>query len=407
MGRVAFITGGNGITGSYLVEFLLSERAPAFDKIIATSRRAPNPDWVSKDLPAGSLGKKLVWVEADLLGASVDELAAKFKEGGVGEATHLYWGAYYFPKEGWGSKEETEANELMFDKCLRATLACTKKLDRVLLQLGAKWHVRDPFPQLPFREEDSPPNVPLAPFYNAQLEIAKKLAREHGFSWTVTLPLAVIGATRQTAMTLATSLAVYILTLKTLGMPPIFPGSAALWNSVQDCTAADILAELNVWASLEPGAAGQILNAHNGDVFSYRVLWPKWCAYFGYPRDQLILGDDMEPHLTKEKGKLTVSAVQQITEDMAREAWAKIAAADPSVAPDGYRAGWESFWFVDAQLGFEINLVYSPTKLRKLGWNGYRDTEESFFDVFDRLRKDGVLPKGLPGREAAKDLFPW
>ena len=66
-------------------------------------------------------------------------------------------------------------------------------------------------PVAPFRESDVPPNVPLAPFYNAQLEIAKKLSAKHGFSWTVTLPLAVFGATRQTAMTLATSLAVYIV----------------------------------------------------------------------------------------------------------------------------------------------------------------------------------------------------
>jgi hypothetical protein len=64
-----------------------------FDKIIATSRRAPNPEWVKHDLPAGVLGKTLIWIEADLYGESVEQLSKKFKEHGVAETTVLYWGA--------------------------------------------------------------------------------------------------------------------------------------------------------------------------------------------------------------------------------------------------------------------------------------------------------------------------
>lgn len=135
--KVAFVAGANGITGSYIIEHILSNETP-FERIIATSRRPPNADWVEKDLPPNVLGGKLVWVTADLVTESVNELSAKFAEVGAADATHFYWGAYLLG-DGWGSKSELELNRTMFDNCLRAVLKATNgKLERVLLQLGEK-----------------------------------------------------------------------------------------------------------------------------------------------------------------------------------------------------------------------------------------------------------------------------
>lgn len=247
------------------------------------------------------------------------------------------------------------------------------------------------------------------PFHsNAQLEIAKSLSAKHGFTWTVTLPLAIYGATRQTAMTLATSLGVYILILKALDMPMIFPGNIHLWNSVQDGTSADLLAEFNVWASLQDNCAGQILNAHNGDIHVWSTVFPKLLAYFGVPKHKIMTGAEMESHLGKEQGKMTFVTREQITKEMAQQAWKKIAETDKSVDPNGWEQGWSSLWFLDSQWGFDRDLVYSPAKIRSLGWNGFRDTEASFYDIFDRLRRDGILPnEGIPGREAAMKVFRW
>jgi hypothetical protein len=141
----------------------------------------------------------------------------------------------------------------------------------------------------------------------------------------------------------------------------IFPGNAHLWSSVQDGTSADLLAELNVWASLQPQCANQILNAHNGDVHVWSTLWPRFLAYFGVPKEKILTGEEMEKHLGKEKGKMTVKTTEQITKEMAQEAWKKIREIDSSVEADGWKQGWESLWFLDSQWGFDINLVYSPT----------------------------------------------
>jgi nucleoside-diphosphate-sugar epimerase len=58
------VTGANGVTGSYVVERILS--GTEFARCVGTSRRPPNADWVKKDLPVGVLGGKLTWATADL-----------------------------------------------------------------------------------------------------------------------------------------------------------------------------------------------------------------------------------------------------------------------------------------------------------------------------------------------------
>lgn len=164
-------------------------------------------------------------------------------------------------------------------------------------------------------------------------------------------------------MTLATSLAIYILILKTLDMPLIFPGNVHLWNAVQDGTSADLLAELNVWASLEPKCAGQILNAHNGDTHMWSTLWPKFLAYFGVPKLKIMVGAEMEKHLGTEKGKLTYKTKEQITQEMAKEAWQKLSAQDSTVDPEGWKQGWESLWWVDPPVFIPIthnSLLFLP-----------------------------------------------
>lgn len=61
--------------------------------------------------------------------------------------------------------------------------------------------------------------------------------------------------------------------------------------------------------------------------------------------------------------------------------------------------------FLDIVFSIEVNIFQSMTKVRSLGYTGYIDTEESFYAIFDRMARDGVFPKGLPGREAGRKAF--
>lgn len=63
------------------------------------------------------------------------------------------------------------------------------------------------------------------------------------------------------------------------------------------------------------------------------------------------------------------------------------------------------FSFLDIVFSISHNLFQSMSKPRSLGFTGYIDTEESFYAIFERMQRDGVFPKGLPGREAGRAAF--
>jgi hypothetical protein len=49
-------------------------------------------------------------------------------------------------------------------------------------------------------------------------------------------------------------------------------------------------------------------------------------------------------------------------------------------------------WHTDADLGRPIELVPDMSKSRKLGFLDYQVTDDSFFDIFARLREARVIP---------------
>jgi hypothetical protein len=51
-----------------------------------------------------------------------------------------------------------------------------------------------------------------------------------------------------------------------------------------------------------------------------------------------------------------------------------------------------SAWHTDADLGRPIEVVTDMSKSRKLGFLDYQPTDDSFFDLFKRLRDDKIIP---------------
>ena len=51
-----------------------------------------------------------------------------------------------------------------------------------------------------------------------------------------------------------------------------------------------------------------------------------------------------------------------------------------------------SAWHTDGDLGRPIEVVTDMTKSRKLGFLDYQPTDDSFFDLFTRLRNERIIP---------------
>ena len=49
-------------------------------------------------------------------------------------------------------------------------------------------------------------------------------------------------------------------------------------------------------------------------------------------------------------------------------------------------------WHTDADLGRPIEVVTDMGKSRRLGFTRYQATDQAFFDLFERLRRDRLIP---------------
>jgi nucleoside-diphosphate-sugar epimerase len=227
-------------------------------------------------------------------------------------------------------------------------------------------------PQTPFREDQG--RLDVENFYYAQEDELFWAAERDGFSWSVHRPHTVIGLAIGNAMNMGTTLAVYATLCRETGRPFRFPGSAAQWNGLTDMTDAGLLARHLLWAASTPAARNEAFNVVNGDVFRWSWMWGRIAQWFG-----------LEPASFD-------GSVQPLEEQMVNDAplWRTIAERHGLVEPDLARLS--SPWHTDADLGRPIEVVTDMSKSRRLGFTAYQPTDNAFFNLFERLRGEKIIP---------------
>ena len=290
------------------------------------------------------------------------------------EPTHVFFTTW--------SRQATEAencdvNGRMLQNLLDAASA-EGSVRHVALVTGLK-HYLGPFeayakvqPDTPFSEDQA--RLPYENFYYVQEDILFAAAERDGFTWTVHRPHTLIGFALGNAMNMGVTLAVYAAICRETGRGFHFPGSREQWEAVTDVTDAGLLADHLVWASTSPTTANHALNIVNGDVFRWRRLWPR-------------LAEALDVEAVPFDGEVTPLEKQMAD---ANDVWPEI------VRRHGLRdtkvdkiASW---WHTDADLGRTIETVTDMGRSRRLGFDGIRDTQSSFLELFDRLRADGIVP---------------
>jgi nucleoside-diphosphate-sugar epimerase len=227
-------------------------------------------------------------------------------------------------------------------------------------------------PMTPFREDQ--PRLEIENFYYAQEDELFAAARRDGFGWSVHRPHTIIGYALGNAMNMGTTLASYATICRETGRPFLFPGSPMQWNGLTDMTDARLLARHLEWATTTEAARDQAFNIVNGDVFRWKWMWTRLADWFG-----------LEP--TSYPGQAT-PLEQQLAG--AAPIWAEIARRHRLAHTD--LATISSAWHTDADLGRPIEVVTDMSKSRKLGFLDYQPTDESFFELFGRLRRERIIP---------------
>lgn len=347
----ALVVGATGITGGNLAAFLVASGWTVY----GLSRRAADQCGV-------------IPVTVDLL----DKQATKQALTGL-PITHVFYCT-------WVRRENEKANvaanrEMMnnlFGAMDSATVQHASLVTGTKQYLGSFEAYGSGRIETPFRESE--PRVPGDNFYYAQEDVLFEAAKRYNFAWNVHRPHTVIGYARGNVMNMGTTLAVYASICKANGQPFVFPGSQTQWNALTDMTDALVLARQMEWAATAPGAANQAFNTVNGDVFRWRRMWREIGEYF-----DLEVADCPE----------TPQPLEQRMAD-AGPVWREIAQTHGLVEADVERLA--SWWHTDADLGREQECVNDTTKSRDFGFDYFRETRSAFFDLFDRLRAEKIIP---------------
>lgn len=353
MTRTALVVGASGIVGSETTRLLIESGW----QVAALSRK---PSSVEGVIP----------VAADLQDpASLRSALADLKPDHVFITT-------------W-SRQATEAENIRVNAAMvRNVLDAVRpaaSVKHVALVTGLK-HYLGPFeaygkgslPQTPFREDQG--RLDVENFYYAQEDEVFAAAERDGFTWSVHRPHTVTGVAVGNAMNMATTLAVYATISKHTGRPFVFPGSRVQWDSLTDMTDARQLARQQLWAATTPEAANQAFNITNGDVFRWKWMWGRIADYFGlHPADFPSAPSPLETQMANDQS-----------------AWSQIVAEHDLREADISRL--ISPWHTDADLGRPIEVVTDMSKSRTLGFSAYKASDQAFFDVFDRLRAERLIP---------------
>jgi len=355
MSNIALVVGASGITGSNLAEKLISKGWTTYGLSRNPKNDIPNLQPVAADL-----------LDLENLKTALADIAP----------THVFLTSWM--------RNDTEAenirvNSLMVRNVLEA-LSPKKSVQHVALVTGLK-HYLGPFeayakegflPVTPLREEQG--RLEIENFYYAQEDEVYAAAERDQFTWSIHRPHTVIGKAVGNLMNMGTTLAVYATITKETGRPFRWPGSAAQWNGISDMTDAGILSEHMIWAATTEAAKNEAFNIVNGDVFRWSWLWEQLANYFGVE----AIGYE--------------GSIQSLEKEMANDAavWKEIAAKYDLKESDLSKLA--SAWHTDLDLSRPIEVMTDMSKSRKLGFTAFQKTNDAFFELFEKLRADRLIP---------------
>ena len=367
--KTVLVIGASGLIGHAVAAQFSTE--PGWN-VVGLSRRVPT------DLPGVTLRS------ADLL----DSSSCLAVLGLMSEVTHLVYAAVDEAPglvAGWFDERSIERNGTMLRNVMDGLAAAGAPLQHVTLLQGSKaYGVHSPDPavaeaRLPLRERD--PLRPHANFYFVQEELLAERRRDAGWSVTILRPTVVYGGALGTNMNLLPVIGAYAALLRQEGRPLAFPKE---WGvpSLAEAVDAALLARAIVWSATSLEARGEVFNVTNGDVFSWRSVWPSIAAAFG-----MEAGDP---------------APISFAEWMPRQAaaWERLVARHRLRAPNDIMAfvGMNSLVYADMLLreasGPRTPILNSTIKIRQAGFSECMDTEDMFVQGCIRLQESGLLPRG-------------
>nr|ALB78113.1 putative progesterone 5-beta-reductase [Allium ursinum] len=364
---IALVIGATGIVGTSLLDILPLADTPGGPwKLYAVSRR-----------PLVSDNPKVHPVQCDIS----DSAQTLERLSPLSDVTHIFYVALaQCPTEA----ENIAANSAMLRNVLNSVIPNAPNLQHICLQTGrnhysgafefaGKVKPHDP----PFYEEMLRLNSPNF-YYNMEDILLEEVEKRDGVRChgSVHRPTIIFGFSTRAAMNIVQGVCVYAAICKNGGKALRWPGSRVTWEGFSDASDADLVAEHQIWAAVDPYAKDEAFNCSNGDVFTWKQLWKALAEQFelewvGYE------GEDKSFSLEKEmRGKEAV--------------WKELVRENELVDTKLEEVG--NWWFLDLVLGAEIEHLDSMNKSKEHGFLGFRNTLNSFNSWVDKMKAFKIVP---------------
>ncbi|KAL7119081.1 hypothetical protein ACP275_02G041100 [Erythranthe tilingii] len=362
---VALIIGVTGIVGNSLAEILpLSDTPGGPWKVYGVARR-PRPTW-NDDNPIN-------YIRCDI--SDPDDIRAKLSP--LTDITHVFYVT-------WANRstevENCESNGEMLKNVLDVVIPNSPDLKHICLQTGRK-HYIGPFESYGKIRTHDPPYTEDLPrlnyinfYYTLEDILFAEVEKKEGLTWSVHRPGNIFGCSPSSMMNLVGTLCVYAAICKHEGSVLKFPGSKIAWEGYSDCSDADLIAEHQIWAAVDPYAKNEAFNVSNGDVFKWKHFWKVLAEQFGVECGGYEEGEKLTlVEMMKDKGPVWDEIVKEngLTETKL---------GDVGI-----------WWFGDVILGSECYLD-TMNKSKEHGFLGFRNSKNSLISWIDKVKAYKIVP---------------
>ncbi|TMJ01339.1 MAG: SDR family oxidoreductase [Alphaproteobacteria bacterium] len=350
MKKTALVAGAGGAASKRLIEVLLAD--PDWSVITLARTRRPSRD-------------RLTAVSADLLDRDGCIRALAGHRG----VTHVFYTAR--AKHGETGVESVEDNVAMLRNVLDAVESSAPGLEHVHLVQGTKYYGMHlgPFPT-PAREDD--PRHPPPNFYYDQQDLLVARQCGHGWAWSASRPTFIYDYAPERARNAVAVIGAYAALCRELGLPLDFPGSAQAFDARRDLTDAALLARAMTFIAVTPACRNRAFNVTNGDVVSWRDLWPTLAAHFG------MAAGDARPFSLNEWAR----DKQPVWDAIVRHHGLVATQLDEV-------ADWA---FADFHWSQGYDVVSDPARLRAAGFSETIDSRAMLLAHLQRYRDAKILP---------------
>jgi nucleoside-diphosphate-sugar epimerase len=347
--RHALIAGATGIVGARIAERLHSTGW----RVTGLCRRVPQTD----------PGYELVSIDL------TDQRSCREKLAPLDTVTHVFYAARYDHPE--GQTESVDVNAAMLVNLIEAVEPVASGLEHVHIVHGTKYygHMLGPLP-VPVPEESPRARVPN--FYFLQEDFIRERQRGTRWTYTTSRPHTFCDFAADEPRNAALLIAMHATLAAALGLPLTYPGTQRSFHARTQFTFVPMLARAIEWMATARQCANQSYNVVNGDRPRWSELWPGFAAYF-----------DLEPG-----GPKGVRLAEQAA-DKDRVWQTLVSRHGLAPVPLAQRVLWP---YADYLFAPEWDIISSMSKARRDGFGETVDSARMFFDLFDRFRRDKIIP---------------